>query len=106
MLWTALSAVHTTILRLPCLKYADFSVYYKNKALRGHLLYRDFAVDDLQCMAKCAQHAKCKSYNINKEKQICELNAKTYGEANTQLSDEEGWLYKSTDYDSKLVSVH
>ena len=103
VLLRVLSVVYATILRLPCMKYADFDVFHIDKALIGHLIRIDNGLNDVQCMAKCIEHAKCRSYNIQRDRQICELNDKAFGDVNTQLTDKPGWVYKSTDYNNKLV---
>ena len=95
---------HTTILRLPCTTYAEFNVFLINKALKGHVIHRESGLNDVQCMEKCIQFTKCRSYNLNRSLKLCELNAKTLGDNETELSDEHGWIYKSTDYNSKLVT--
>ena len=101
-----LSIVYATILRLPCMKYADFDVFHMDKALIGHLIRIDNGLNDVQCMAKCIEHVKCRSYNIQRDKQVCELNAKAFGDVNTQLTVKPGWVYKSTDYNNKLVILY
>lgn len=99
--------IHPTILRLPCTKYAAFEMVYMNKSLKGHLIQRDCNVTDVECMKKCIEHVKCQSYNTNRSSRVCELSSKAIAsDAGTQLSDDPGWVYKSTDYKNKLVSTH
>ena len=109
MLWIVLANGYATILRLPCLKYADFNVFHVNKLLRGHLIYKESGLNDVQCMEKCVKTTNCRSYNINNKLQLCELNGKMLGDGGTtQLSHENGWIYKSTNPTAKLVihSLH
>ena len=98
--------VSGTILRLPCMKYAEFNVIHTRKALKGYLLQRDRNTTDVQCMKKCIEHAQCRSYNINRGLKVCELNSKAFPyDATSQLEDELNWMYKSTNFEERLVSV-
>ena len=103
MLWNILTAGHATILRLPCLQYANFKILYNDKVLQGYVIHRAIDTNDVQCTEKCIQHEKCRSYNINRDLKICELNAKALSDVDIQLSDKPGWIYKSTDHREKLV---
>ena len=107
-MWNLLAAGQTTILRLPCLKYANFNVLHKNRVLQGHVIQRAVDTNDVQCTEKCIQHEKCRSYNINRDLKICELNSKALYDVDVQLSDRPGWIYKSTDFKAKVVrrSIH
>ena len=103
-MWNVLAVGCATILRLPCMKYAFFNVLHNNKVLQGHVIQRAVDTNDVQCTGKCIQHEKCRSYNINRDLKICELNSKALSDVGIQLSDKTGWSYKSTDYKAKLVS--
>ena len=104
-LWFAIVVLNATVLRLPCMTYADFDVVFINKSLKGYLIRKDEGLNHVQCMVKCIEHAECRSYNTNGHLQMCELNTKAFGDAGTTLSDEPGWVHKSTDYSNKLVSM-
>ena len=86
------------------MKYANFNIVYSNKVLQGYVIHRAVDTNDVQCTEKCIQHEKCRSYNINKDLKICELNAKALSDIDIQLSDKSGWIYKSKDHRTKLVS--
>ena len=94
----------STILRLPCQTFAEFTVFHMEKALKGHLIKTELDVDDIGCTRKCVEHRKCRSYNLNVQTKECQLNERRFGENSAQLVDAPGWLYKSTDYSKKLVS--
>ena len=103
-MWNIPAVGHATILRLPCMKHAFFNVLHNNKALQGYVIHRATDTNDVQCTGKCIQHEKCRSYNINRELKICELNSKAMNDVDVQLRDKPGWAYKSTDYKDRLVS--
>ena len=92
------------ILRLPCLDHADFTVVHEHKFLKGSVIAIHRGVTDISCMIKCVEHQKCKSYNIDRASGECQLNSKVVGDADSMLSDGNGWIYKSTDYNETLVS--
>eukprot|EP00795_Rhopilema_esculentum_P007211 gene7211-12891_t len=100
-------AVYTnaTILRLPCDIFAEFRIFSIGKRLTGHVLRTDKGLEDGQCMMKCVEHRKCRSYNWNVEEKLCELNSKAHADNGTVLADETDWIYKSTDYDNLLVGA-
>ena len=71
--------------------------------LRGHVLKSETGLNDVKCMTKCIEHKTCQSYNIYSLKGICQLNRKSVRGNVTELSDAPGWVYKSTDFNEKLV---
>eukprot|EP00795_Rhopilema_esculentum_P003142 gene3143-1447_t len=95
----------STILRLPCQTFAEFTVFHMGKALKGHVIKTERDVDDIGCTRKCVEHHKCRSYNLNVQTKECQLNERRHGENGTQLVDAPGWLYKSTDYSKKLIGA-
>ncbi|XP_065067481.1 neurogenic locus notch homolog protein 2-like isoform X1 [Rhopilema esculentum] len=95
----------STILRLPCQTFAEFTVFHMGKALKGHIIKTERDVDDIGCTRKCVEHHKCRSYNLNVQTKECQLNERRHGENGTQLVDAPGWLYKSTDYSKKLIGA-
>lgn len=95
-----------TILRLPCLDYADFTIVHEHKFLKGSIIATHHGVTDISCMIKCVENQKCRSYNIDRASGECQLNSKVFGDADSVLSDGNGWLYKSTDYNETLVSCN
>ncbi|XP_065060448.1 neurogenic locus notch homolog protein 1-like [Rhopilema esculentum] len=95
----------STILRLPCQTFAEFTVFHMDKALKGHVIKTERDVDDIGCTRKCVEHHKCRSYNLNVQTKECQLNERRHGENGTQLVDAPGWLYKSTDYSKKLIGA-
>ena len=92
-----------TILRLPCKTLADFKLYMLGKRLIGNVLMSFNGLQDTQCMIKCIENAKCRSYNTNKEDGRCEINGKAMVDNGTVLATDTNWVYKSTDYSSTLV---
>ena len=71
--------------------------------LKGSVLKSETGMNDVQCMVKCMELSKCQSYNIQIDAGICQLNSRSERGNSTKLSDAPGWLYKSTDFNDKLV---
>ena len=92
-----------TILRLPCKIDALFTIFHDSKRLVGDVLMSFSALEDTQCMVKCIENAKCRSYNTNKEDGRCEINGKALVDNGTKLVTDTNWVYKSTNYSSTLV---
>ena len=61
-------------------------------------------LQDIQCMVKCVENVKCRSYNTNTKDGRCEINGKALFDNGITLSTASDWLYKSTNYNSTLVS--
>ena len=97
--------VYGCILRLPCKTLADFSIVHKGRRLSDHVLKKYKGLDEEQCMIKCVEQRKCRSYNLNAKEKLCELNSKAHVDNGTVLDDETDWIYKSTDYDNRLVGM-
>ena len=91
------------ILRLPCMTIADLNVIEFGKRLTGNVISRHYDTTDVQCTMLCAQNTKCRSYNIQRTKLICELNSKAAVDYGAEISDDVKWLYKSTNYNNPLV---
>eukprot|EP00794_Sanderia_malayensis_P017390 gene17390-19132_t len=100
-----LVGVDLTILRLPCGKYANFSISALGKKLQGHVIMEERNTDNVQCTQKCVEQPKCRSYNLNIDEKICQLNSKALIDNNTSLIQQPGWVYRSTDYNYTLVGV-
>ena len=96
------------IIRLPCLKFANFSIIKNNTELLGSTVATLYGVDETSCKAECLHNERCKSININKEEMICQINGKVAEDLHDgiELVTTEGWTYKSTDYQSNLVSIN
>ena len=92
-----------TILRLPCMTIADFTITEHGKRLTGSVISRHYDTTDVQCMILCIQNGKCRSYNMQRTKLICELNGNSLADNGAKLSDDIEWLYRSTNYSSPLV---
>ena len=103
-LMTTIAMFDAMILRLPCLDHADFTVVHEHKFLKGGVIATHHGVTDISRMIKCVEHQECRSYNIDRASGECQLNSKVVGDAESMLSDGNGWLYKSTDYSETLVS--
>ena len=68
------------ILRLPCGDIlANFTIFMKDKALGGSVISEFGSTSDVQCMVKCVEHHKCRSYNTQSDEQKCELSSKKMG---------------------------
>ena len=92
-----------TILRLPCMTIADFTITEHSKRLTGSVISRHYDTTDVQCTMLCVQNEKCRSYNMQRTKLICELNGKALADNGAELSDDIEWLYRSTNYSSPFV---
>ena len=103
-LFYLLIGTNGTILRLPCSTIADFSVQHSGKRLKNHVIRTDYEINDVQCMVKCIELKTCRSYNINTKNRICELNGKAHVDEGAELASDGNWMYKTTNFDSKLVS--
>ena len=82
---------------------AEFSILKYGYKLRGHSIHAFSNTDDTQCMVKCIENHSCRSYNIQRDKKLCEVNDKSYEDNQTALVQKDGWIYKSTDYSSNKV---
>ena len=96
-------AVTCTILRLPCMTDANFNVIEDGKRLKGNVISKHYGATNVQCTIFCVQNLKCRSYNINQAKLVCELNSKALADNGTVLVDDKEWQYKSTNYSNLLV---
>ena len=97
--------VFCTILRLPCATHAEFNIFEFGKRLKSNVINRHYDTNDVQCTILCVGNEKCRSYNINEAKLICELNSKALYDNGTELTDDSEWLYKSTDYNNPIVCL-
>ena len=95
--------VFSTILRLPCFTQADFKIFEIDKRLEGNVFSKHYDTSDVQCTVLCVENRKCRSYNIHVAKMICELNSKALIDNGTKLTDDMGWVYKSTNYSGLYV---
>ena len=100
----AIVSINGTILRLPCKTVADFNIFHLGKRLMGHVLMSFNGLMDVQCMIKCIENSKCRSYNTNTNGK-CEINKKALVDNGTSLTTDSDWVYKSTDYSSTLVCI-
>ena len=96
-------SVFSTILRLPCFTQADFKIFEIDKRLKGNIISTHYDTSDVQCTVLCVENRKCRSYNIHVAKMICELNSKALIDNGTKLTDDMGWVYKSTNYSDLYV---
>ena len=105
LITTFLRRLHGKILRLPCYSEADFDVFYAGRRLFGSVLSTYYQTNDIQCTIQCVSNQKCRSYNINRSKNICEINGEHFSENITKLRRDDEWVYKSTDYNQTLVCI-
>jgi len=92
-----------TILRLPCTVFADFKISHLGKRLLDHVLMSFNGLQDTECMVKCVENEKCRSYNTNRKDGRCEINGKALADSGTLLKTDPNWVYKSTNYSSNLI---
>ena len=101
----SLLSVNGRILRLPCMIDAVFDVIFIDKRLQGKSLAVFNSIDDQGCTLKCAENHKCTSYNYQWMEKTCQILQKHVQQDNsTDLLDENGWIFKTTNYSNKLVS--
>ena len=102
----SLLSVNGRILRLPCMIDAVFDVIFIDKRLQGDSLAVFNSIDDQGCTLKCAENQKCTSYNYQWMEKTCQIFQKHVQQNNsTDLLDDNGWIFKTTNYSNKLVSV-
>ena len=101
-----LPTVITDILRLEkCSKYdAKFTKVHRGKVLTGSILISFVATTTDECVGKCLMLEPCKSINIKRRDQICELNSKDTGDEDARLEKRPGWDMMETFDDERNVS--
>lgn len=74
--------------------------------LQGAVLATLFGTSALHCESACSQNIKCKSVNFYSKNGTCQLNRKSKEDPaeELELTPMNGWIYKSTNYDTELVS--
>ena len=94
------------ILRLDCAIYANFSVKKPNETLQ-HTFLTIPGVGTVQCQYECITNKQCKTFNINEDEMVCELNDKSTEDErdNTTTSVATGWTYYSTKYNESKVCM-
>ena len=100
--------VRGRILRLGCLQYANFDVIYDKGVLQGSVIATFAGLSSQQCEEECIAERECKSINSeNNGARACELNSKSTADPldGVLLVYKEGWTYKSTRYNDRLVST-
>ena len=104
LVWIQLAGGH--ILRLPCLKYANFSTVVNDSVLQGHVLETISIGSIMECQGFCLEHSQCKSINVKlTDDMICQLNSKSDLLDNVILTTSSGWIYQTSDYSAKNVSI-
>ena len=99
-----LLGIDCLILRLPCQTEALFTIYKRGRFLpNASLQYLPLATYN-QCVARCIEHPKCKSFNHRMNSTGCTLNSKYAGMFGTSLVAMANWSYASTDYKATKVS--
>ena len=84
---------------------ANFNVVEDGKRLQGNVISKHYGATNVQCTVFCVQNLKCRSYNINQAKLVCELNEKALADNGTELADDKEWQHKSTNYSSLWVCL-
>ena len=101
-----ISLVNGVIIRCPHLLYGNFSITKIGMVLFGNSIINTFNnINHEECEMACINHDQCKSINIDHSGTTCQLNDKLNGEGGAVLISQDGWSYKSTDYQDPLVSL-
>ena len=92
------------ILRLDCAIYANFRVKKQNETLQ-HTFLTIPGADTVQCRLECIMNKQCKTFNINEDEMVCELNDKSTEDVrdNAKTVVATGWTYYSTQYNESNV---
>ena len=92
------------ILRLTCGGYANFVVEERNMRLQNTFLVFQ-GIDKAQCQFECIHNKQCKTFNINEDEMICELNNKSteFRRDNVTTINATGWMYYATSFNESLV---
>ena len=106
LLLVILTQSSAEILRLDCAIYANFSVKKPNETLQ-HTFLTIAGVDRVQCKYECIMNKQCKTFNINEDEMVCELNNKSTEDErdNTTTAIAVGWTYYSTQYNESKVCM-
>eukprot|EP00112_Aurelia_sp_Birch-Aquarium-sp1_P002351 Seg1259.3 transcript_id=Seg1259.3/GoldUCD/mRNA.D3Y31 product="Zinc finger protein 512B" protein_id=Seg1259.3/GoldUCD/D3Y31 len=92
------------IYRLPCKKFAEFSIVEKDSGLNTDAIYNiPDNTNKNACRDVCIRNSECKSFSTNGA--ACELYTKTTEDSNDGVSLEyrPGWTYYSTYYGDTLA---
>ena len=93
------------IYRLPCKKFAEFSIVEKDSGLNANAVLKTLGnTNKHACRSECIRNSQCKSFSTKLN--TCELNSKSTEDSNDNVSLESrpGWTYHSTYFDDTLVS--
>ena len=103
-----ISRLESRILRLPCQKFADFSIERKGFMLQGHVIDQFNDVELHECYEYCMYDNRCKSINVEiSEYGICQLNNASSHDSmdNVSLTSNVNWIFRSTNYSDLKVII-
>ena len=96
------------ILRLnECWKYgAKFTKVHRDKVLVGSVLTSFAANGTDKCIGGCIMAKRCKSVNMRRSDQFCQLNSEETIGNEQKLEGKKGWEVLETSNEEKSVSKH
>lgn len=93
------------MVRLPCISdnaRLPFVINDVGKVLENHVIRRIQSKTMKECEDECYDEFKCKSINWSPDK-TCELNSEIKQTKPGNYVARVGWIYRSTDYETKYV---
>ena len=98
--------VHGKILRSYPHVTANFIIVDSNRRL-PYSCIKNTTVKSVQgCVGECILHVNCTTFNLHKEKGICELLNISKFDSVDLVRWSPGWTHYETDDDAKLVRLH
>lgn len=94
------------ILQLPeCGKFdAAFKYWNTSYRLTGSVISSAYAHNIEICQFACVLHQKCKSFNFNAEKKMCEMNT-SKPKSSKYIVPSSGWMYVTTIWERNVGPV-
>ena len=83
---------------------AQFVITIHNMSLEGAEILTLTGKTENDCRLECMLNDRCKSFNFCNGTNTCQLNCKIAGDAETNLVNQEGCVYKSTNNSAMKVS--
>ena len=103
---STLGCVNGHILRTSCIIEANFAVVHQGKILQNAALVTLTGMSEIEYEGACVENEACKSINFHSSSKTCVINSKSLANDGASLVSDTGWIYKSTDYNEKLVRCH
>ena len=97
--------IFTDILRLDeCWKYeASFTKVHREKVLVGSILMSFTPKMSDECVNRCLMMEQCKSINVRRSDEFCELNSKDTSDSSASVERRIGWDILETSDEQKNV---